>query len=46
MGRPVRHGPEFKLAGSTHPCPEVITTTQTSRYGTAIAADSRNPQAI
>src|SRR6266568_5859827 len=38
MGRPVRHGPEFKLAGSTHPCPEVITATQASRYGTAIAA--------
>jgi hypothetical protein len=38
MGRPVRHGPEFKLAAGTHPGPDVITTTQTSRYGTAFAA--------
>jgi len=38
MGRPVRHGPEFELAASTHPGPDVITTTATSRYGTAIAA--------
>jgi hypothetical protein len=38
LGRPVRHGPEFKLAASTHPGPDVITTTETSRYGTAIAA--------
>ncbi len=34
----MRHGPEFKLAASTHPGPDVITTTATSRYGTAIAA--------
>jgi hypothetical protein len=38
MGPPVRHGPEFKLAASAHPCPDVITTTETSRYGTAFAA--------
>jgi hypothetical protein len=38
MGRPVLHGPEFKLAAGAHPGPDVITTTQTSRYGTAIAA--------
>jgi hypothetical protein len=38
MGRPVRHGPEFKLADqATHHAPEVITTTVTTRYGTATA---------
>jgi hypothetical protein len=38
MGRPVRHGPEFKLADqATHPAPEVTTTTVTTRYGTATA---------
>jgi hypothetical protein len=36
-GRPPRHGPEFKLAASTHPRPDVITTTVTTRYGTATA---------
>jgi hypothetical protein len=38
MGRPVRHGPEFRLAARAHPGPDVTTTTQTTRYGTAIAA--------
>jgi hypothetical protein len=38
MGRPVRHGPEFKLAASTHPGPDVTTATATARYGTAVAA--------
>ena len=38
MGRPVRHGPEFKLADqATHHAPEVTTTTVTARYGTATA---------
>jgi DDE superfamily endonuclease len=37
-GRPARHGPEFKLAAGQHPGPDVITTTATSRYGTAVAA--------
>jgi hypothetical protein len=38
MGRPVRHGPEFKLAAaSTNPRPDVTTTTVTTRYGTATA---------
>jgi hypothetical protein len=37
-GRPSRHGPEFKLAEEqTWPGPAVATTTQTTRYGTAIA---------
>jgi len=37
-GRPSRHGPEFKLAGEqTWPGPAVATTTQTTRYGTAVA---------
>ena len=38
-GRPVRHGPEFALAGpATWPGPPVSTSTATSRYGTAVAA--------
>ena len=38
MGRPVRHGPEFRLADqATHPAAEVTTSTVTTRYGTATA---------
>jgi hypothetical protein len=38
-GRPVRHGPEFALAGPANwPGPAVATSTATSRYGTAVAA--------
>ena len=38
-GRPVRHGAEFALADpATWPGPPVTTRTETSRYGTAIAA--------
>jgi len=38
-GRPVRHGPEFALADpATWPGPPITTSTQTSRYGTAVAA--------
>ncbi|HEX5299442.1 MAG TPA: NF041680 family putative transposase [Streptosporangiaceae bacterium] len=38
-GRPVRHGPEFALAGpATWPGPPVSTSTATTRYGTAVAA--------
>jgi hypothetical protein len=34
-GRPVRHGPVFKLGDpSTHPAPACRTTTETTRYGT------------
>ncbi len=37
-GRPVRHGPELKLAEpGTWPEPQVTTVTQTTRYGTAVA---------
>ncbi|HXZ75416.1 MAG TPA: NF041680 family putative transposase [Streptosporangiaceae bacterium] len=37
-GRPPRHGREFALAGpATWPGPAVTTTTQTTRYGTAVA---------
>jgi hypothetical protein len=37
-GRPLRHGPAVRLtAAAVRPAPEVITTTQTSRYGTATA---------
>jgi DDE superfamily endonuclease len=37
-GRPVRHGAEFKLADEqTWPAPPVTTTTQTTRYGIAVA---------
>ena len=39
MGRPPRHGCELKLADpATHPEPDVATTSQTSRYGTATAS--------
>ena len=38
MRRPVRHGPELKLAEpGTWPEPQVTTVTQTTRYGTAVA---------
>jgi hypothetical protein len=37
-GRPPRHGSEFALAeAATWPQPPVTTTTQTTRYGTAVA---------
>ncbi|WP_426503049.1 NF041680 family putative transposase [Dactylosporangium sp. McL0621] len=37
-GRPPKHGKEFRLAEqSTWPDPAVITTTDTTRYGTAVA---------
>jgi hypothetical protein len=37
-GRPLRHGPELKLADkATHPRPDVTTATATTRYGTATA---------
>lgn len=37
-GRPPKHGKEFRLAKqSTWPDPAVITTTDTTRYGTAVA---------
>jgi DDE superfamily endonuclease len=37
-GRPSRHGPGLKLADAgTWPGPPVTTTTQTTRYGTAVA---------
>ena len=37
-GRPVRHGPELKLAEpGTWPEPQVTTVTETTRYGTAVA---------
>jgi DDE superfamily endonuclease len=38
MGRPLRHGPGLRLAaGAARPAPQVTTTTQASRYGTATA---------
>src|SRR5258706_526560 len=38
-GRPSRHGEEFKLAEErTWPRPAVTTTTETTRYGTAVAS--------
>ncbi len=38
VGRPAKHGPELALAdSSTHPEPDVTTTSDTSRYGTAQA---------
>ena len=38
MGRPLRHGPGLRLAAqAARPAPDVTTTTQTSRYGTAAA---------
>src|SRR5262249_59990766 len=37
-GRPPRHGRDFKLADeASWPAPAVTTTTQTTRYGTAVA---------
>jgi len=37
-GRPPRHGRDFKLADpASCPAPAVTTTTQTARYGTAVA---------
>ncbi len=37
-GRPARHGAEFKLADeASWPAPAVTTSTQTARYGTAVA---------
>src|SRR5262249_11493751 len=37
-GRPLRHGSALRLAAqAARPAPDVITTTQTSRYGTATA---------
>jgi hypothetical protein len=37
-GRPPKHGPELALADpSTWPRPQTVTTTQTTRYGTAAA---------
>ena len=42
MGRPVRHGPEVRLAAdAARPDPDAETSTVTSRYGTATAC-SRN----
>lgn len=39
FGRPPKHGGEFRLADSqTWPDPQVLTTTDTTRYGTARAA--------
>jgi DDE superfamily endonuclease len=38
IGRPLKHGGEFHLADTTTwPNPDVITTTETTRYGTAVA---------
>jgi hypothetical protein len=38
-GRPRKHGGELALAGpATWPAPHITTTTETSRYGTAVAA--------
>ena len=38
-GRPAKHGPEFKLSDpATHPEPAAETSTQTTRYGTAVAS--------
>jgi hypothetical protein len=37
VGRPVRHGDAFPFAGPAWPRPQVTTTTQTPRYGTAHA---------
>jgi hypothetical protein len=38
MGRPVRHGPEIRLAAdAARPEPDAVTETVTSRYGTATA---------
>jgi hypothetical protein len=37
-GRPPKHGPEFVLSQpATHPRPAVRTSTETTRYGTAVA---------
>jgi hypothetical protein len=37
-GRPPKHGPEFALDNpATWPGPQITTTTQTTRYGTAVA---------
>jgi hypothetical protein len=37
-GRPPKHGPEFALSEpATHPGPAVRTSTETTRYGTAVA---------
>src|SRR5207248_274147 len=39
MGRPRKHGGELALADpATWPAPQVVTSTVTSRYGTAVAA--------
>jgi hypothetical protein len=36
VGRPAKHGPDFALTDpATHPQPDVTTTSDTSRYGTA-----------
>ncbi|HVB41381.1 MAG TPA: hypothetical protein VNF47_01580, partial [Streptosporangiaceae bacterium] len=38
MGRPVKHGPQVRLAAdAARPEPDAVTTTVTSRYGTAAA---------
>ena len=38
-GRPPKHGPEFALdTPATWPEPQITTTTQTTRYGTAVAS--------
>lgn len=37
-GRPPKHGPELALSQpATHPGPAVVTSTETTRYGTALA---------
>jgi hypothetical protein len=37
-GRPPKHGPELALSEpATHPEPQITTSTQTTRYGTAVA---------
>jgi hypothetical protein len=39
LGRPRRHGPALKCdQPGTHPAPDVATATETTRYGTAVAA--------
>jgi len=49
QGRPPRHGDEFRFAaGATRPDPDVTTTTETTRYGTAQASawDRLHPRLI
>jgi hypothetical protein len=49
VGRPLKHGPEFKLATAGNGCaPAVTTITQTTRYGTAAATswDRLHPRLV